>query len=193
MRYFSNSEILFSLIYAINYGILSGGFYKSALCLFRWLKELLKLPIIIWKSSNPFGFMLKKDRQNNEFNRIKNNLFDFAVFMLFGILYIILCYYTLDGVFRIYMFIFTALSFFISKNTLGAFFERLINLIFSPLYKLSFWLLYFLTFPIKRLFGALIKLIKPPIYYLILLIQRRKSKKKTAVKWREASAFLKKI
>ncbi len=193
MRYFSANEILISLIFAIFFGIASGGLYKSAECLTSSVRSVLSTVTSVWKASSIFDLNKEKSEQNNKMIHIKQNTFDFFFFIFLGTLYIFLCYLTLDGVFRIYMLIFAAASFFISKKTLGVLFRRVITFVFTILRWLVFVILYILTLPIKVTFRAVVRILSPPIRRILFCIKKRKSIGLANKKYRETAFFLKKL
>ena len=193
MRYVSANEILFSLLLSIAFGFMSGGLYKSAVCVTNGVKGIFLTTLRVWKTSTIRGFLSENAWQKSERLGTKRNVFDFFFFLILGILYIVLCYLTLDGVFRIYMLIFAAASFFISKITLGALFERVIDFVFKILTGGVFIILFIITLPLKGIFNSLKKLLSPPIEHILLYFKKRKSIRCADKKYREAFVFLKKL
>ena len=193
MKYFSANQILLSLIFSMLFGIAAGGLYKSASCTVSGVRCIFKSVISACKSSSFSDFNDKKQGQKHKIVYINQNIFDFFFFTTFGILYIILCYITLDGVFRIYTLIFSAASFFISKNTLGTFFTRVINFIFGILTRVVFIFFCIVTLPLKVLIKIIVRLMSAPTKRFIMRLKKRRSTKLMKKKRSEAEAFFKGI
>ena len=193
MKYFSANQILLSLIFSMLFGIAAGGLYKSASCTVSGVRCIFKSVISACKSSSFSDFNDKKQGQKHKIVYINQNIFDFFFFTTFGILYIVLCYITLDGVFRIYTLIFSAASFFISKNTLGAFFTRFINFIFGILTRVVFIFFCIVTLPLKVLIKIIVRLMSAPTKRFIMRLKKRRSTKLMKKKRSEAEAFFKGI
>lgn len=159
MRYFSVYEIIRSIFFSALSGVVLGCIYKASVCVLVAIKScVLFIPSVI--NLLP-GFKISRIHELIRFQKIHSinpaskNVFEFCLFLFFGIYFILLNYIILDGIFRIYILFILIAMFFVAIKTFGKF--------FSYIFYRSFDLIYF-----SALFIACVMLF--PIYNILRLI-----------------------
>ena len=104
-------------------------------------------------SENIFSTSIKKH----------SHVIDFLFFLNTGIIYMILSYVTLDGEIRIHNALIFLVSFVLSVKYLYLPIECIIKIVLDKLYRVIFFVVYFLTRPFKALFGLIKKAFLPII------------------------------
>lgn len=162
MIYFTYTEIILSLIYAVLYGVLFGCSYQ----LIRSVVPLVKMVLEIPRESLAYGTSIFRKRKRINFeaktkNKLVGSVSVFSAIIAFSIGYILLCYYTLDGQLRLYLLVFSFIGIKLSilfKKSLSYFLEFISILQNDVVVALRFFL-----YPMH----VLLSLIKR--YYLMLL------------------------
>ena len=149
------SEVLLSVVFSFAYGFLFGAVYRSISTIFYSVKRVILLEIYVLKAISITEYRSFKRINSANQNHIEQNIYDFTFFLIFGALYVIVCYLVSDGVFRFYLFAITALAFILSLKTVGMVSDKIIYHILYFIYSSSFALLFILSFPIKALFARL--------------------------------------
>ncbi len=171
MKFFEFSEVILAIVSSFIFGVLYGGIYSSFNVVTEGIIKILKIPQVVFLSSNI------KALQDNKYQTNKSviiiNVCDFLFFLFFGLGYILLTYIMLDGIFRFYMFVFCILGFWISQKTLGTIFERILAFVFNFFYRFLVNISYVLIFPLKLFFRLLII---PMFNYVVLFKRKRTSK-----------------
>ena len=144
---FTYAEIALSVIYAMLFGCVFAG-VLSIICLLCDL--VLKIPkmmkdIIVFEKILPapsFDF-LKSRRKDGGF-------IAFFSVILFTLGFLLLSYYTLDGIIRIYMLILSFAAFYLAKMTFLNVFERLLLFILTWVLKPFAVSVRLIIYPLKR-------------------------------------------
>ena len=127
-------------------GATFGVLYRSVNSIFDFLSSLFAVGLSVLKADSPITskkFILDKH------NKKHRNLLDLLFFLILGISFILFSYATLDGEIRIYtVLVFTA-SFVIFEKFLSIPVECVLRFAFEILYKIIFFLAYFITLPLK--------------------------------------------
>jgi hypothetical protein len=170
MKYFSFSDFAYALMCSSTLGLIMGGIYNSLSTIIASICKLLWVGIDALISPT-----ISRPRAITESPVGRNamaNVYDFVFFLTFGAAHILLCYITMDGVQRIYIIIPSIITFIVSKNTLGALFEKIFIGIYTPVYRILFTLLYLLTYPLKLLYRGMKILLLPLFKRIALFIEK---------------------
>ena len=167
MKYFSFDDILYALLSSSLLGFIMGGVYGSLSTIISCTRKLLGVGVAAMRS--PSLSDCRKASILQEGHSGSRNVYDFIFFACFGATHILLCYLTMDGVLRLYILVPSIITFIVSKNTVGAIFERLFICLYTVVYRISFTLLYLLTYPL-RLICRGITLMLSPLYTRIVRI-----------------------
>ena len=179
MIFFTFSEIVISLLCSIFLGVIFGGVYFASELLLSFVKGSF---LII-----PRAFLLSRKLsitnmkiQINAMKRVKlfaveKNIFEFFVFLFFGISFIVLSYITLDGSLRAYMLIPLCLFGFISYKYLGNFFSSVFYRLFLGIYSISVVSLAVCFLPLCRFYVLLQRLFVFILFPLKLKIIKKRS------------------
>lgn len=173
MKFFTAIEILRSIFLSVIAGTLFGCLYRAAEVI---LISLRKIVFLLPNAMSAAGSL--KSRGISEYinrkRRIKlspvaKNIFDFFIFLFFGISLILLYYVTLDGIFRIYVLITVSLCFTVAQRFFGKPFAAVFDWVFSKIYFVLFLLLTICTFPIVKA----VKFVKKQVTKLIVPIRAK--------------------
>lgn len=148
MKFFSFYEILNSVISSFSIGLIFGALYNGAKSIFFYLFSFVYL--LPGKIIKLFFFEKKKRMQSGR--KISDNLVDFMYFILFGTAILITVYITLDGVLRLYFFLFAVFAFFLGSHFLGTRLKIIIEFIMGNAYRYTESVLNFIFKPLDFLF-----------------------------------------
>jgi len=164
MNFFSFYDIINSLLLSSVFGIALGGIYSSFEAIIKGLYSLTVMPIrvLIGRTRSEIINELRKENSKTSRTVILQAVYDFFFFVAAGILYVIVCYIALDGVFRLYMLLASLSFFLLSNKTLGKAFNLAIRFLFVTTSQILFPCLFALAYPIRLLFSVL----KAPILKL---------------------------
>ena len=171
MKYFNVIESIRAIICSSFLGFFMGGLYNSLSTLISCIRRLLFVWITVLRSHSFSDFKKSTVRNDGKASAVRKNVYDLIFFTVFGVLYIFLCYLTLDGVHRFYVLIPLIVVFIISKQTLGIIFEKIILFAYNLLYRVAFLMLYVLTFPLRKAYRLAYKLFERPIKYALNLLK----------------------
>ena len=157
MIYFTPHEHAVACIAFMFLGAFFGVLYRSTNTLARFISQLLHILPDVLKATAPTSN--KTLRQDNK----PRHLLDFLFFLIFGISYILFSYITLDGEFRIYYALISAISFTLFEKVLSIPIEYVLRFAFENVYRVIFFITYILTLPFKGFFNLIKKLITPHI------------------------------
>ena len=117
MIFFTVREVLLSVIIFSASGFAFGALYMASGAIFSSIFETVLIIPRAFKSISSVRFgKRQKRRLNKTHGAIFESFFDFLIFFIFGVFYIVICYFALDGVFRLYSLVFTvALPFLLIK------------------------------------------------------------------------------
>ena len=155
MKYFSIVDIIRSILFASIYGLICGCLYKASACILAAILKLVALPrdiLLLYKC-----FSLKNAKSitlNQKLNlrsKVGKNIFEFFVFLTFGLGLILLFYVCLDGMLRLYVLVLFLLFFYVSSKTVGLYFELLFSHLFSFVHLILLTISGFLLYPIYKL------------------------------------------
>ena len=167
MKYFSFFDIIRAILRSTLLGLIMGGIYASLSTIISCTCKLFGVGVAATRaptiSDCRMALTLRQRRSNSQ------NVYDFVFFACFGAIHILLCYLSMDGVLRLYVLIPSIITFIVSKNTIGAVFEKIIVRIYASLYRILFMLLFVVTYPL-RLFACGIKILLLPLFIRIVLI-----------------------
>ena len=172
MRYFSITVIVRAIISSTFLGFTMGGLYNSLSTLISCTVKLLGVWITVLRANSVSELKKRTVKKQSAVSAVRKNVYDLIFFIVFGVLYVFLCYITLDGAHRLYVLIPLIAVFFISKQTLGIVFEKIILYIYNAVYSLLFLILYALTLPLRITCRPVYKLIERPIKYALKLLNR---------------------
>ncbi len=193
MIFFSLWEILISVLTASLSGFVFGLFYMASGAIFSSVKEIFfLLPRAL---INIPHFKLKNwgiPKGNRSSRKLSREIFDFFSFLIFGIAFIVINYLVLDGVFRVYFFIFVLIFFLIAKKTLGSAFSIAYSRAFDFLYKRIFVLISLFILPLYKLIRKITELIKKITSPIRCKIFELRSQSLTRKKLLEIEKILKK-
>ncbi len=149
MIHFSTGEMLFSLLYAIAFGVGFFLLFAAVSVLKKQIKRIAALPILLVR----YDKILEKPTKNKSRNADEAGAaMTFIFVILFALGFILLSYYALDGCVRIYILLLALVGFILPK---GLLYERLF-LIFDRIFDLVFYVvtvaLRVTVFPFLRLF-----------------------------------------
>lgn len=164
MIYFAYTDIITAIFAFSSFGMLSGGIHKSFLIILTGFADTLK---ILPRAFRRDAFRTFKNHTLKTYNKktpVAKNISDFFFFGTVSLIYVFVTYIFLDGVFRLYTFIFFILGFWISSKTLNVFFETLLLLLFKSVYKITFFMIYVLLFPLIKLLHLTISFITPILH-----------------------------
>ena len=139
MRYFTDLEILRSICLSILFGIFLSCLYVMSRGICHIAKKILALPCNVLKLVSKFTLRKLKTLTYSD-NIISknckvNHVYDAIIFSIFGILYVLHTYVTLDGEFRLYILLISVFSFYLFTRTAGNIlyltFKRVFEYIYS--------------------------------------------------------------
>lgn len=165
MKFFTGIEFLRSIIITSTAAFALGCIYKMAhallLAVCRTVLILYHVCVAIRnrKTRKLHESIKELESFNISIKGLSLNVFEGVLFTLFGIVFIILLYVALDGVFRFYVFVLFASFFILAANTLGEGAATLFNMIFQKVYALFFILVYVTVLPLYLLIEKALKLI----------------------------------
>ena len=192
MIFFSYSEIISAIVASATLGILSGGIYKSFLIILFVAIDIIKILPRVFRHA-PLAalnnFNLKGEIGSK---KLTKNISDFFFFALIGLIYILLSYIYLDGVFRLYMLFFFLVGFLTAHKTLSVIFEYILIRALGLIYKVLFFMLYVLLFPLNMIIHALIRILAPIMLKLSKMHSMRKSQKILSLKMKQISSSFRK-
>ncbi len=162
MRYFSITEVVRAIIGSSFLGFLMGGLYNSLSTLISCTCRLLGVWITVLRSHSISNCKECTIQKKEAASVARKSVYDLMFFVVFGVLYVFLCYLTLDGAHRFYVLIPLIIVFFLSKQTLGVVFEKIILIIYNVVYRAVFFVLYVLTFPLRIVYRLTYKLLERP-------------------------------
>ncbi len=191
MRYFALADVARAVLFSSLLGFLMGCVYNSLSTLISCTYRLITICFDVLRSHSIKQCVKHYPPENTAVSNVKRSIYDLLFFVGCGIEYIILCYLTLDGVHRLYVLVPTVVAFFISKNTLGAIFEKLICFAYTAIYRGLFCVLYLLTYPLKVVCRLVYKLLTKPLGRLISFLKRRTDALQMRKKQRQIQDFFK--
>ncbi len=172
MIYFELNQILNALLAFAAFGFIVGLSYNSMYISFRFLKDMI---LTLYKEFKYSRSSFLKENKNIirknlkcEKNHVIANIFDFFVFILGGIIYILCQYIYFDGVFRIYNLTVFLLSGYLSHIIFGNLIINILNLLYEKILILWHCIIKIIVFPISFIY---IKLFKPLVLKIITLVQ----------------------
>ena len=193
MKFFTSIEFLRSIIITAIASVILGCVYKMANAILIAVKSIFLIPYDV-----SVALINRKERRLSEQIKISKelkmstpglNIFEGVIFTLIGVLFIILLYVALDGVFRFYVFILFASLFILSKNTLGNGAAKIFYLVFRRVYTLIFICLYTLFLPlfliVLKCIDLFCKVVLIPIKQRIRVSEAKKIKKMKTEEVRE--------
>jgi hypothetical protein len=162
-------------------GVFFGCVYRSSERILIAIRKIICLLPNVISALGCFSYknISQKIKEHNivKLTVIGKNLYEAALFLLFGIGLVILNYVTLDGVFRIYVLIIVSAFFFISKKSIGDLFSKIFDRIFGVFYFISFWVMAVLVFPLYKLiklFVASAKKTIAPVQRKCIILRSKK-------------------
>ena len=181
MRYFSAYEILRAIACSSILGAIAGCVYSALSTLFSCIWRLLCIVLTVFSSTKP-NQCIAHASLSKRHSGIASLIFDIIFFVGYGVAHILACYVTMDGIPRIYVIIPSIAIFFVSKNTMGEMFERLIVCLYTAIYCIAFVAVFLITYPLRILWRISKRLMTPPILYtvhlIVTLLNERLMKKK---------------
>ena len=162
MKYFALAELLRAIICSSILGFFLGCIYNSLSTLVSAISRIITVGLSVIRSHSIRDDVSGNLHKNKVTTAIQKNIYDFLFFTICGLLYLIVCYLTLDGVHRFFVLALTVASFIISKNTFGALFEKTISVIFNIIYRALFLIIYVLTYPARILARLVLKMLTRP-------------------------------
>ncbi len=169
MKSFELTQVFFSVFASALFGIILGGLRGAISDLLFYLKRILFVPIELLSGH-------QAPKKNHNISRgLAAHLGDFLFFTITGVLYILLCYITLDGVPRLYMLAIALASYFLSNKTLGKFFNKLLSFVSGAVYRIEFWVL----FPIFKPLGIALKWALRPVGFLLKKMKLASAERRT--------------
>ncbi len=180
------SDYLMSTFVFCVFGILLGGLYKSLFVIKNFLIQLFITPMHAMKAKGISDY-----KNASKAGGHTDHILDFIFCFLTGIIYLLIVYVTLDGIFRLYSVIIFLAVFFLSSKFLGSFFEKILTFLFIKTDKLLFSLSYILFFPARKLFAWLTSLLRPPLTFLHGKVRNIKSKHIMNQKFKETEKIIK--
>lgn len=155
MKYFELNELLLSLIYPTVYGMLGGTLYETVKCAVIFFKRLFLMPWLLLKHEGRIGFSSAKKEvgkiNTRQSSTAVSEITDFIFFTLFGILYSIVSYVTLDGDFRMYSVAMALLAFFLLGRPVGRRIMYGVLRVLDALYLIIFNGLLMVLLPLRKL------------------------------------------
>ena len=181
MKFFSISEILSSIMLSAFLGVLFGGIYFASELFFIYIKQfILILPRSIGLLSKLSREELKKAFARIEkagISLIERNVYECLLFLVFGILFILCSYVSLDGYIRVYFILSTVLFAFISYRSLGKIFSAVLKRIFGGIYLITLIIFVFSLYPVYYVLNKIYILIRRASAPLVLFMVRKRSDK----------------
>ena len=189
MKYFSLFDVLRAILRSSLLGFIMGGIYNSLSTIIACTCKLFGVGVYAIRSSSLSDW--HKAFKPQEWRSSSKNAYDFVFFACFGVMHIMLCYLSMDGVLRLYILIPSVITFFVSKNTVGAIFKKVIIGIYTLVYRILFFLLYVLTYPLRILGCAIITLFSPLLKRIIYIIHKTNKKLLMRKKERQIVSYFK--
>jgi len=149
MMPFTVQEILRSLIYAAVFGIGFFLFFTVAAIIVNQIRRLRFLPSLIIKYDK---ISEKTIKNNGRIENKSNSVSVSAAVVLFILGFLLLSYYALDGIIRIYLFLVSFISFAAAKQLFYKHIYSIINTIFDVAYHLFVLALRILCLPFLRIY-----------------------------------------
>ena len=183
MIFFTVKEILISVLIFSAAGFAFGALYMASGAIFSSFFETLLIIPKAFKNISNFGFGTRAiKRVSKKHGALFEGFFDFFIFLIFGVFYIIINYLALDGVFRFYSLIFTVIFFCIAKITVGKGFAVCYGRAYDLFYGIAFTSVSVILLPIyklwQRLRGIFKKLVSPLVKKFGAIRQKRLTRKK---------------
>lgn len=158
MIYFSSSEILISVIASALYGVLFSLFSLAFVvfaCLFKEFFRSVK---------NAFDYSIKLSAiPLKNPNKSTGGVYVFLGIIAFSLGYVLLCYFSLDASFRLYVLLISATTYFI--------FYSFINKIITPILNAIIFRVLFCLSAVLRIFAF-------PFFKIYVYIKEKKDKNK---------------
>ena len=161
MIFYTTEQLLISCVLSLVFGAACGVDYPSLSLIFHWFFKIFTAELQVLKSRKLILCNSLTLSQTQHLGFV-NELYDFLFFSFCGVLFCVLCYISSDGFFRVYLLALAVLTFFLSKNTLGALFKSIIYLLLNFIYRAWIILVSLLNIPIKFLAVVLLKFLSPP-------------------------------
>ena len=171
--YFSSEEILSSVISAILFGGAFAFFCVLASNVFRQAVAL----IISGRQIFSYVGIFDVPRLEYEYRASKTGLlsqmFAFFFTVLFGVLFILLSYYSLDGSLRIYMFLIFGSAFLAIYLTLNKYLTQIFDAIFSFIFKALVYAIRLVFLPTRCFFTKIFPKIVKNVTNLFIKMGRK--------------------
>lgn len=168
MKYFALGDVLYSLASLSLLGFVMGGIYNSLSTIMSAIGYLLSVGIKVARADSIHGY--RKAHLNQGKHTATESIYDFIFILCYGVIFLLICYLTLDGVVRLYSLIVSVAVFFISKKTLGRMFDKIILYVSHALCKAVFCIVFVLTYPLRVIVSILSKVLSPIVRWLVSLI-----------------------
>ncbi len=193
MIFFTAREILISVLSAAAFGFAFGVFYTTSHAVFFSLYDVVMLFLRVIRNIGSFRAKDKHTPQKNrKASRLSCEVFDFLSFFIFGIIYLIINYLTLDGVFRIYPLIIAAAFFFMAKATVGKSTSYFYLYLFNRIYGVLYIILSLIFLPIYKLIKKIRRTVLVLISPIKNKIDKRRAKRLVGKKLAEIDQFFRK-
>lgn len=128
MDFHTGTEVLLSVLYSVLFGAFGGLLKTSISVAFQYIETVIRLPLSVAHSTeNRASFKASFRKGVNIIcskNKIKEFFSDFIFTLIYGILFSLLTYVSVDGVFRLYILIVSVAVTYVSFKTLGSLFEK---------------------------------------------------------------------
>lgn len=175
MIYFSTRETLSAIFSFFVLGGFFGGIYNSFELLITFLKQVVVIPICIFKKYIVSNKKRVKFRQKRK-TSIYKSVFDFLFILICALFFILFSYLFLDAAIRMFTLISFSLGCVISYKFLGRQFSGLIRKITDIIYKALYSIFSLLIYPLFLLSRVIKKLLMPIINYVFscFIIYRNK-------------------
>ena len=167
MIYFTVNEIVRAMIYFFVFGIAYGVIYPSLSTIVRFVYYFLFSFFRAYKRYIKSENWSKKSKQNKKINTIRKQLLDFAFTVFAGIVYILMIYLLLDGVFRAFTAFFFVFGYLFSKKTIGNAMSKAISYSLGFILKVFDLFVYVISYPLFICTAFLWKIIKPKLAFLL--------------------------
>lgn len=177
MKYFEAFEILFSVLYAVVYGGLGGLASVATRVVLEDINRLILIPREAYRAASGFSLsglravtvkMFKKETPP-----LVTLFAELIFFLLFGVGFLLLSYFALDGELRLYMLLLVVVSYAVCSHTVGKIFERAFRELYRRAYFLLLLFLSFALVPIKYLVSSIYIMALLPILRYIRGLWRR--------------------
>lgn len=152
---FEIKEIALSVLHSVIAGVIFAFVIALAEIIYSEVGKLLRAPreVFLFKGKlTHVDFSPSKTAEQNRCG-ITGELLAFFKVVLFALVYVLLSYYSLDGVPRLYTLVFMLLSFFLSRRILLRYPERVIVWLVDRVYTVLIIGLRIIFLPFKKIFG----------------------------------------